>query len=236
MSSLVSTESVALEGIASVTPALQGTSTRTSGGNQPVLAITPGALEDDQTVDWSQLKSVRPQGDTERYAVKHGDLLVVLRIPVKLALVDGKGLELARQASLDNLLCERHDASPTPSRRSEPNWPDSTLPVIAVGAMAIVRPWEKKADLVDPTYLGWHLSRRRTFHGMGKTTHGGALEFIHMNTLRQLRIPLPDIATQRKIGDLLRARRRIERLQAEWATAMDKFVDALIQDRVDPSS
>jgi len=78
---------VALADIAEVSPALQGTASKTVGGDTDVFAITPAAVGDDQRIDLDRLETIRPQGRVERYRLRADDLVLVLRLPLKLAML-----------------------------------------------------------------------------------------------------------------------------------------------------
>jgi hypothetical protein len=197
----------ALEEVADVSPALQGTSSRTSGGEVPVQAITPSAIGDDQRVDWSRLERVRPSGDWERYRVMPSDLLLVLRLPLKMAVVDGMPSHDEQRA--DQL-------SPAPS-------------IIACGMIANVRP---RDGAVDPYYLAWHLSREATGHELAREGSGTNIQFVAISALRQLRIPVPPLATQKGIRRLLEAQRRIEHLQDQHRQVTRRYLDAVAENLV----
>lgn len=84
---------VALADIAEVSPALQGTASKTMGGDTEVLAITPAAVGNDQRINRDRLETVRPQGKVERYRLRADDLLLVLRLPLKLAMLNVEDLD-----------------------------------------------------------------------------------------------------------------------------------------------
>ena len=194
----------ALEDVADVSPALQGTSARTSGGDVPIQAITPSAIGDDQRVNWSRLETVRPSGDSKRYRVMPGDLLLVLRLPLKMAVVDGM---------------PSHDVQGMDPLSQSP-------PVIACGMIATVRASE---GFVDPYYLAWHLAREATGHELAREGSGTNIQFVSIGALRQLRIPVPPLATQKGIRRLLEAQRRIENLQDQHRQVTRRYLDAVAQ-------
>lgn len=207
MSSRVSEQagpSRALRDVADVSPALQGTSARTSGGDVPIRAITPGAIGDNQRVDWSRLETVWPSGDPERYRVVPGDLLLVLRLPLKLAVVD----------ALPGPQSDQVDLACAP-------------PIIACGTIAAVRP--RRDGAVDSYYLAWHLSREVTGHELARESSGTNIQFVAMSSLRQLHIPVPPLTTQRGIRRLLEAQRRIELLQDQHRQVTRRYLDAMAE-------
>ena len=198
----------ALGDVAHIAPALQGTSARSSGGDVPVQAITPGAIRDDQRVDWSCLETVRPTGDPERYRVVPGDVLLVLRLPLKIAVVD---------------------ALPDPQADGLASL--AVPPIITCGMIATVRPGLD--DAVDPYYLAWHLSRQATGHELAREGSGTKIQFVAIGAIRQLRIPVPPLAAQKGIRRLLEAQRRIELLQDQHREVTRRYLDAVAQNLVD---
>lgn len=189
-------QQLALGDIASITPALQGTASKTMGGDTEVLAITPAAVGDDQRIIRSRLEKLHPKGKVERYCPGVSDLLLVLRLPLKLAMLSAE------------------DLAP----------PDTAL--IAAGAIAIVRVDQSRAD---PAFVAWRIRQPHIANELARVNSGTNVQFISMQSIKALELPLPPLEQQRQIAGVIDAHRRIETLLDAHRAATRAYINAVAQ-------
>jgi len=206
---MASTRKIPLsEAVGEIKAALQNTKNSTTGGDKPVRAITPSAIGDNQRVDWSRLTTIYPKRNEAPYRVHPGDLLLVLHQPLRMAVFE----------------------EPSPEERKLFAADERELPIIACGMMAILRP---DKDGADSYYLNWQLSQAATMRDLTRLNSGTTLQFITMQSLKQLPIAIPDHGTQQRIRRVLEAQRRIELLQGRHRELMRYYLDSLAQNLIE---
>ena len=80
---------VTLDQIGDLQIGISGSTSKLTGGDQKVLALTPSALSPTGLIGWSDtsIKPCFPSVDFERYTTKSGDIILTLHSPPKVALV-----------------------------------------------------------------------------------------------------------------------------------------------------
>jgi len=103
-------------------------------------------------------------------------------------------------------------------------------PSIAPVSFFIVR----TTDHVDPRYLTWYLNQPRAQQDIGEIRTGAGTPIVQRAAFERLKLPVPDLATQRTIADLgellVRERQLLDRLAAATAHQSDTLNERLARD------
>jgi hypothetical protein len=106
-------------------------------------------------------------------------------------------------------------------------FPAATLdkPVHGIAALGlmIIRP-----RMVTPDYLRWVLNQPRTREDLRAVARGTYVPFLSRMDVEELRVPVPEIGTQRRIVEIDRLRRQEHRLVTRLTELNDEFTDALV--------
>lgn len=124
--------------------------------------------------------------------------------------------------------------------RNVASWVDDVPePTIAPVSFFIVRP---HAD-IDPGYIAWYLNSPHAQRAIGEARTGAGTPIVQRSVFAAMEIPVPDLATQRRIGALgeLAAREHILRARLaeastrEHAAVNDQITRALIARAHEPA-
>jgi hypothetical protein len=108
--------------------------------------------------------------------------------------------------------------------------PALTKRVIAAAPLIIIRPNGCK---VDSCYLAWALTTNDAHRHYAQLAQGSAIVGIGKNDLETLKINLPDLPTQRKIGELKSLQTKEKDLLARHHMARMKLINAITSDYAD---
>lgn len=82
---------------------------------------------------------------------------------------------------------------------------------------------------VLPGYLCWALNQPEPQHAMQNEARGTAIPLLTRSSLGAIRIPLPTLATQRRIVELHELRRREQTLTQQLLTNREHMLNGMIQ-------
>lgn len=83
-------------------------------------------------------------------------------------------------------------------------------------------------QLVDPDYLQWHIDKSQRFaRELHKIKQGSTILSIPINEFRRLRLKLPDIEFQKKLGRINKLQKRREKLYEERKKLIERLMLAL---------
>lgn len=98
-------------------------------------------------------------------------------------------------------------------------------PSIAPVSFFVLRP--KSTDALDPGYLTWYLNSAPTQNDIANIRTGAATPIVQRSGFQELAIPVPDMATQRQIGDLSEMMMRESQMHEQLTAAVVKSHEAI---------
>ncbi len=104
--------------------------------------------------------------------------------------------------------------------------PDNLAEAIAViMPVLIIRPDRNR---ILPEYMAWAINQPAAQHKLAMDARESSLRMIPLPTLKNLDIPVPDLATQKKIADLDTLSRQEGRLLRRLAKQRERLISALL--------
>lgn len=148
-----------------------------------------GRIEKDHDGDTRVLQA----SDLVKYPVVGADQLVCVTL--------GKKANRYRLRTDDIVFSARgqRQIAYRPNYKSEDE-PGSGLPIVTASGLIKISANQKK---VLPTYLHWVLNTKQVQHRISQFTEGTNLTFISEKNLADVEIPLPSLASQKKIAQLI---------------------------------
>ena len=101
---------------------------------------------------------------------------------------------------------------------------DIPSPSLAPVSFFVLRP--KSANTVDPAYLTWYLNSAPMQNDISNIRTGAATPIVQRAVFQELTVPVPDIATQRKIGEVGELMMRESLMHEQLAAAVARGHDA----------
>jgi len=102
---------------------------------------------------------------------------------------------------------------------------DLTEPVAVIMPLLIIRPDRSR---VLPEYLAWAINQPAAQHRLAAEAQGSNLRMIPLSALKDLDIPVPDLATQKKIVELDALTRRESSLLRRLAEQRERLTSILL--------
>lgn len=102
---------------------------------------------------------------------------------------------------------------------------ESPIPTVAGGQFFVVRP---NTELVLPGFLRWYLNLPETQAALMDSARGSYVQAIPIAAVKELRIPLPPLDTQRRIATILDLHAEERRLMQAIAFKRSQLVHAQI--------
>jgi restriction endonuclease S subunit len=87
-------------------------------------------------------------------------------------------------------------------------------------------------EYVMPEYLAWYINQPPSQQQLNRTAAGTAIRYIKRNSLAELEIMVPDLATQRKIVELSGLRRIEKQISDKIQAKREIMVNAVMLDAV----
>lgn len=103
---------------------------------------------------------------------------------------------------------------------------DLDLPVVAGSQFFIIRP---KPEVLDSGYLLWFLQLESTRRQLLSDSTGTHFPALPASVIRALLVPVPDLKTQRTIGEIHQLRLQESRLIRQLEDKRDQLLSALLQ-------
>lgn len=107
--------------------------------------------------------------------------------------------------------------------------PGATESVVAILPLIILRP---DPALVDGRYLAWFINQAVAQRYFDECAQGQSLRMIPKSCLDSLPVPVPDLATQRRITEIDRLARREHALMAQLARKKQDFTSFVLLQQV----
>jgi len=104
--------------------------------------------------------------------------------------------------------------------------PDDGRNYVASAPLIVLRPYR---DMVEPTFLSRILTSDSASAHFSKFTQGSIITGIGIAALRAFDVPLPDMETQKKIGDLAQLQKLEQELMARLGKAKHHLINQSIE-------
>ncbi|MCP3958898.1 MAG: hypothetical protein GY719_13685 [bacterium] len=102
-------------------------------------------------------------------------------------------------------------------------------PVVVSNHVAVVRP---ELQRILPGYLATILNHPETKSRIQAATSGTTVPFLSIKSLKELELPLPPLAHQKKVAEVDHLRRRFHSLSAKKSRLADRLVNETIRQAV----
>lgn len=89
-----------------------------------------------------------------------------------------------------------------------------------------------KEGYVIPEYLAWYINQPPSQQQLNRTAAGTDIRYVKRNSLAEVEIMVPDLATQEKIVELFRLRRKEKQLSDKIQEKREVLVNAVMLDAV----
>lgn len=107
--------------------------------------------------------------------------------------------------------------------------PQHTGEIAVVAPLIVIRPQRER---VDPAYLEWFLGTQDVRRHLERHMRGSLVMGIGKADLQNVEVPLPDMETQRAVGELERLRKREGELVERYQSLRERLFDRLLSDLV----
>ena len=101
----------------------------------------------------------------------------------------------------------------------------SNVDAIAGGQFFIIK---TKETSVLPEYLVWYINQRHVQERLKAESYGSYVSTLPIDSIRRLKVPIPNLATQRKIVDLQKLGEEEEKLTDQIRQLRQKYLEAIL--------
>lgn len=110
---------------------------------------------------------------------------------------------------------------------------ETPLPIVVAAPLVLIRPNHSE---IDPGFLAWSLTNKSARRYYSDRSQGSVIVGIGKRDLAEMKIALPAMKSQKKIGNLKRLLAKESQLKERLAVAKNQLMETILEDLVQKES